>query len=207
MSLHFKPGVVLVRGLNYTQLVTALTAPRAEDRFGASKLRNRSAQTKAASTVTASWKKYCTRRKTSGPRPKLRNFSNFISPRPERRPSQLTVHDHRPADTTREVESVSAVCGSPRPTTIFNADLANRSSTWGAQGTITILARGRLRLRTTLNVLNSGTGVRPGNSGRSTSPTAAGASAMRFCRMLTRVDDVVTAINMRTGDLQVNSIG
>jgi len=193
MSL-LSTGVGLVSGLNYTQLVTALTAPE-QSQISALQAQDQSAKTKSAAVTALTGKLLslttsATDLGTSG------NFNSLSVQNAD--PSQLTVTTTSGA-TTGSYQFQAVRLASAQQT--ISQGFANTTQQLVGAGTITISPGGRLETPTPLNVLNGGTGVHPGVI-RITDRS--GASANVDLSNAYSVDDVVTAINNAAG-ISVNA--
>ena len=188
MSL-LSTGVGLVSGLNYTALVSALTAPE-QSQITALQTQDQTFKTKA--TAVSGLNVQLLSLTTSAT--SLGTSSNFNS---------LTVQNSDPTQLTAST-TTGATAGNYQFQSLrlaaaqqtISQGFANTDQQLVGAGTITISSGGQLLTPTPLNVLNGGAGVQPGSiritdrSGKSANVDLSNAYT---------VDDAVAAINNTSG--------
>ena len=188
MSL-LSTGVGLVSGLNYTALVSALTAPE-QSQITALQTQDQTFKTKA--TAVSGLNVQLLSLTTSAT--SLGTASNFNS---------LTVQNSDPTQLTAST-TTGATAGNYQFQSLrlaaaqqsISQGFANTDQQLVGAGTITISSGGQLSTPTPLNVLNGGAGVQPGSiritdrSGKSANVDLSNAYT---------VDDAVAAINSASG--------
>ena len=188
MSL-LSTGIGLVSGLNYTALVSALTAPE-QSQITALQTQDQTFKTKATAVTALNAQLLALTTSASN----LGTASNFNAVTVQNSdPSQLTASTTTGA-TAANYQFQSLRLAAAQQT--ISQGFANTNSQLVGAGTITISTGGQLATPTPLNVLNGGAGVQAGSiritdrSGASASIDLSGADT---------VDDVISAINKTTG--------
>jgi len=193
MSL-LSTGVGLVSGLNYSALVTALTAP---EQSQITTLQSQDQAIKAKATAVTGLNADLLSLTTSAT--SLGTASNFNAMAVQNSdPTQLTATVSTGATPgTYQFQSLQLAAAQQT----ISQGFANTTQQLVGAGTITISPGGQLATPTPLNVLNGGAGVQPGTI-RITDRS--GASANIDLSNAYTVDDVATAINNATG-ISVNA--
>jgi flagellar hook-associated protein 2 len=193
MSL-LSTGIGLVSGLNYTALVSALTAP---EQSQITTLQNQDTAIKAKATAVTGLSAQLLSLTTSAT--SLGTASNFNTMAVQNSdPSQLTATASAGAAAgTYQFQSLRLAAAQQS----ISRGFTNTTQQLVGSGTITLSPGGQLATPTPLNLLNGGAGVRPGTI-RITDRS--GASASIDLSNAYSVDDVAAAINSAT-DISVSA--